>query len=444
LARILILAAAIIGVAGGGLVAYRSFFRLGPGTPRQDAPPSTSRDLPVDPDGYRVETVARRQRDGALRVEDGKGTRIPAPGLLIPDLTRQSAWLDEVSVGLSSREPFETIEVRVLDHATGALLGEGPWAGAGWRAEGTRIEIRRVGALLPERLDLSLRVARTPRSDIVHRIPAHSGGSAETAIGSLSMRELRRGSWTYSRGRGGAIEWTRSAGDEGAAVTAVFDLRPGGEAPEEKFQVWAVTKDSRRIVPDSPHFLSPDEGGAVVVVYELPLEALSHFEARPFRGRDAFTFEDVRLPRVGGTLSPPPAALVPIGGKEVEVASSRLFPIALRVRAMAGVGARGVVGKAGGGAIEAVEGPRPDIESKTTVTYELSGATPERIEIEVLDPSGVSLPAPVPVSGRTALPGRYVFGYVVLEIPLARLGSIRLSLPVPTTGAGAAPPSSGR
>jgi beta-lactamase regulating signal transducer with metallopeptidase domain len=434
---------AVVLIAIGVLVlitfAALSFVRRGPAGLYEKAPMARGLSIGVGPNRFRLDGVARWDRNGSVRLEDGKGDALAGPGPKLPDHGRAVPWLDSACVLIGSREPFDVLEVRVFDHATRQLLGMNDGTQSGFQFSGSRVDIRRTGAPLPDSVDVWLRVVHAPAADPSIRLAAQAGASAPLAAGSISLRELRKGCWSYSmKSAAGSpavtIEWNQVQ-EEDSMCTAVIDWRPepGGKWNKEEYQFCAIAKDGRRsFLNSAPHYLGfhPPET-TEVLEFDLSLEELAGIEFRPFRGRDVFCFDDVRLPGVGESFTPPPAVTVKIDGKETDVVPQDLDPVRLRVRALPGARVRGTVGKFHRGMVEFVPGPAPDIASCTTLIYEITGLSSGSLDLDLFDREGRPLPAGERERSLMASAGLYALGYITVKVPLQRIDAVRLALPSP-------------
>jgi len=421
--------AGIAGVVIMAVAAWQLLDRRGPPGLYERAPGTRSMKIRVGPNAFRLASMSRSDRRGQVRAENGMGRSV----LQAPDHPvdpRTCSWLDEVRATISSEEPFDIVEARIFDASTRSILSDG----SGWTVAGGGIDLRRPGGLLPPCIDIWLRVVHAPRRDPAARLGTEPGVRAPIGSGAVVLRELRRGSWGWSQKRAPdgsvSVDWTGPATDLDGAITVALDWTPGpGGASAEDLAVVAILKDGRRVAPDFPHFLRLGPGERLgMLAIDAPLEELGGLELRPFRGRDVFYFQDVLLPAVGPISGRPPAAEVRVDGKETDARARGLEPIPIRVRVLAGVRGRGIVGKSGRAVIDLAPAD-PGDAGKTTIVYEVRGVAPPSVDISVLNRLGSLMAVTGGSSSSASSPGRYAAGYRVLDVPLDRIGTVRIELP---------------
>ncbi len=418
------------------VLAFLNMGRRGPEGLYERARASRNLSIRIGPNEFRVDSVVRWDRLGSPAVEDGRGRELKKADFELPDFTRQSPWLDLASISISSQEPYHVLELRVFDHETRKLLSADDRTGAGFEFTGSRVELRSAGALLPETVDVWFRVMHLPRNSAAWKLSSQTGASAPLLAGKISLREIREGSWGYTLKSSpekfrSEIQWKESEEDGDIKCTAVFDWTPGpdGSWSQRKYQICAAGTVGELSFPDFPHFVQfPPRESTKVITFGIPRSRLSHFIVRPFHGRDVFYFDGVRLPRV--TQAPaaePPAATIPVGGKEIDTVIRELDPLRIRVQALRGKRVTGISGHSGYGRLHWIPEPIPDLDTKSTVIYEITGFVPNRCHVDLLDREGNKI-SPTPGEEHQARGTCYLLGTRVKDIPLREIASIQIRL----------------
>jgi len=418
----------------------------------ESARPSQDLAVRVGPNRFKVAAVARNDRDGVFRFEDGRGKPLKAPFLVTgPPLTRQSGWLDEADVYLNADPTrLDVIELRVFDHATRTLLTGWDGTGAnyvpsaatrtlltGWDGTGANyvpsalsVRLLSFGRQIPDSVDVWFRAASHPAGNPITRLKGVAGSSVPLPGGSLSVREIRAGASSYSVRYSpgtGRLEYVWAASNASAdhACSVVFDWQGnwgGGE-----YQVCAVGRDGRKLYPDVPHVLDfRATASPWIIAFKIAPADLSHFELRPYGGRHTFYFDGVKLPKMRkrGLWRIPTASLA-VDGREVARDCTEFDPVRVSVRLRRGECCRGVSSDG----IHTLLKPVERLDTTTTVFLEVEGIAGPGWDLAYFDRDGK--PLDVASGGRftSAKSGRHngLCGFATFNIPLDRIGRVEVS-----------------
>jgi hypothetical protein len=232
----------------------------------------------------------------------------------------------------------------------------------------------------------------------------------------------------------GQVEWVKRNDKNAQLCMAAFDFInvPGGSISSgTKFQIAAIATDGTRSIPDYPHFISPSRGITRVIEFDLPADEVSHFEIRPFLGRDRFYFDGLKLPYVSVHPSATsPSVKIHVNGKEADVTSDGLFPAKLHVQVLKGNRAAGIGSRGLHCWVRMAEEPLENTDSMITLIYELKGLAVKNCFFNCFDANGVRIPA----GGRhsfTSNPQGFTIGYWETSIPIENIDHIELSIEKP-------------
>jgi tRNA A-37 threonylcarbamoyl transferase component Bud32 len=422
---------------------------------------TTTGKIKVGPTQFEVSAVARWDRKGIMLVENGLGKELRPYDFKTPDYSDQAAWMDIANIYITpDASRYDVLEVRVFDHRTRQLLQVGGNLALGYSFEhravkqtladenlavdksfsASVIQLRSVGRLLPPVVDVWMRVLHTPENSPMWRLHPTKGSSASMGEISMLFRELRDGSWSYASKSGdsdsgqfpvGRVQWVKKNETDAAVCMAAFDfinVKKGAPGKSDNYQIAAVAKDGTRHIPDHPHFLTPRRGVTRVIEFDLSAEQISHFEIRPFLGRDRFYFDGLKLPRRSVHPSATaPTILIPVNGKEVDVISDGLSPAKLRVQVLKGKRAYGVRSSGIQGWVRMTEEPFENTDSMITLTYDIKGLAAENCSFNCSDAEGVRIAA----GGRHSFasnPQGFTVGYWETNIPIDKISHIELSI----------------
>ncbi len=406
--------------------------------------------IKVGPSTFKVNMVVRWDGGGNPRFEDGLGNEPREIDLKTPDYSKQAAWMDIANIYISPDSArYDVLELRVFDHKTRELLSPKGRIGIGCDVKNSIVQLRSIGAPLPESVDVWVRLLHNPEQDSVWRLDAKAGASAQLNREQISLRTIKDGLWSHSTkqpagGKPGQIQWTKRHEDSDVCM-AVFDfsnVKRRFWGKDEKYQICAVGVDGKRYVPDFPHFIGVVSGATEIIRFGLPAEKVSRFEIRPFHGRDRFYFDNVKLPGIGQrTFDPPPIVTARVTGTRTEFTSSILHPIQVKVRVLPGIAAASA--QSGSGTLAArvypIHEPK-NLDTQTTVIYDFHGIQLNRCFLCYLDHQGNRVSPRPTIDISQGAPARQFTGFETVPIPIDKIERVVLSLvdddPRPTSVAG--------
>ncbi len=291
----------------------------------EKAPHYHGRTARIGPNQIRIESVARNDRDGTIRVETGRGEMLSVKVPYEQILKDCSPWMDVAQIELSpGGDLLDVLELRIFDHERRELIGTNE-ASFGWRAVSSQVlQVYGIGKKLPDRLDVWMRLNSYDAKDSVYRLSPTVGSSVQLGSTSLtvSVKDLQRGfaGWSSTDGFFDVV------GDIHAESAFEFDWQLPEGSPD--MQLCAVTKKGERFGRD--RFVRQ---GNQVVSFPTPVASIDHFEIRRFGGRHRFFFDGVELPESKSALpfADPPVSRVNVGGAEVEATASEFLPLDVRV-----------------------------------------------------------------------------------------------------------------
>ena len=408
----------------------------------EKAPGTTTRKIQVGPTEFSVNAVVRWGPAGRALLENGKGWVLGQLDFKTPDYSAQSQWMDiaNIYVGPDSSQ-YDVLELRVFDHETRKLLQLEYRDAIGYDINNGIVQLRSVGGLLPATIDIWMRVLHNPENSPMWRLNAEKGASVNLENGALLFREIREGRWSYSMkspdlgppdGKTlsvARIEWNERTDDGRTLCTAVFDLPRAQTGDSNRYQIAAVAKDGTRHIPDYPHFLSVAAGHTQVIVFDLSADSLSHFEIRPFHGRDRFYFDGIQLPHVEDRLlAAPPTVPVRLNGKEGRMAIDAFAPARVNVTVLKGMRASGVESSSYHGWVKMTEEPHKNIDSMVTVIYDIDGLRVKKSSFSFLNAEGRELVARSVTSSSTGHPYGFTVGYEVARVALEKVDHLLFSI----------------
>jgi hypothetical protein len=419
-------------IAAGGMAVWRVFF-YEPPTHKiplyERAPGTRPQALDVGPNRVGLRLIARNDRNGSIRYNQRRsaGAKLTAADEKV--LTKPAKWLDVVQIKLDpGPEQIDIIEPRIFDHEKRELLPELSDA-YGWRQVGPNaMQLYGVGRPLPDRLDVWFRAHSYEAGDLVAELAPTKGATCKVPGGNLTLRDIRAGSWSYRSDQG----LMTLHGDRHHQVTIVLSWSVDGGAG--KFQIAAVTKSGDKVHMDgAPHYLAFRSGvrSEEPINFNLPLEAIDHFEVRPFGGRHVFFFEAVELPKASAqAFAPPPKAVVDVFGKEIERELTEFAPFEITVATHRGHWASGT---AAGGSWASVmpTSQATDLDEAFTFTYRGEGLRRLAFSYKFFEAGSAKPLTPADLKQRssgTASGAAVDVGYQEFQTPLDRIESIEVSI----------------
>jgi len=395
--------------------------------------------IKVGPTTFKVNAVVRWDSEGTAHFEDGLGDVLTKVAFMTPGYSKQAPWMDIANIHISPDwERYDVLELRVFDHQTREMLSPKGRIGVGYDIDRSVVQLRSIGAPLPDSVDVWFRLLHNPSDDKVWTVNAKSlGKPVQLYREQISLRTIKDGLWSHSTkqpagGKPGQIQWTKRL-KEGDVCMAVFDfsnVKRRFWGKDEKYQICAVGVDGKRYVPDFPHFIGVVSGTTEIIRFGLPAEKVSRFEIRPFHGRDKFYFDNVKLPRIGQrTFDPPPIVTARVTGTRAEFTSSVLHPIRVKVRVLPGIAAASAQGGSGtlAARVYPIHGPK-NLDTQTTVIYDIHGIQLNRCFLSYLDHEGNRVRARPTIDISQGAPARQFTGFETVPIPIEKIDQIRLSL----------------
>ena len=305
----------------------------------------------IGPNQIRIESIARNDRDGSIRVESGRGQSLDVPVSGAHVLINCASWLDVAQIDLRpGGDLLEILEVRIFDHAQRELLSRLDPA-FGWNVVSPNLlQIYGLQRELPETVDVWLRVHSYAADDDVYELPPTAGASVDVDDQAVTLHEVQAGFVGWSSADGFLPLHGRLHPD------SAFEIRWKPSGDDRHYQIAAVTDDGKRAVDDL--YYEFNSAGNAVVIFPVALESIDHLEIRPFGGKHRFVFDGIRLPTITSKtpFAATPTAVVNTGGKEVTKFVREFQPLDLRLRLVDGNFGRG----SSGGSTSMSLIPRPD------------------------------------------------------------------------------------
>jgi len=300
----------------------------------------------VGPTNFSANAVVRWKRDGGVIITDPKNEAVLTVPFKIPDYSQQAPWMDIAQVYINPGiEKYEAIELRVFDHNKRELLSYEDYVGIGYNIRSSVATIYSIGQLLPDELDIWMRVIHKPAGTKTIRIPAQENAVANLEDNTLKILEIKKGVYSYSSDSVG-INWTKHHSELDEAATSVAFQFNTERNNKKRFQICAISKDGQRLVPDYPHFISSANDRIHVIEIGFPKEQIDYFEITPSVSRDTFYFDGVKLPKVSDSFSPCPKVTFDINGSEGQFTNNDLSPIGLELSAYSDKRVIGTTGSA--------------------------------------------------------------------------------------------------
>jgi beta-lactamase regulating signal transducer with metallopeptidase domain len=277
----------------------------------ENAKGSKNHKIKVGPTKFEAHTVVRWHRDGNPVIMNPTGDALVNVPFKVPDFSDETKWMDIAQVYLSPEQTaYDVIELRVFNHDTRKSLTSegylGEETGVGYSIENSVVTIYSVGKLLPDSLDIWMRVLHRGAKHY-YILESRKQAAVDIDRNTLRILDIAKGQYDWENGK--RTKHHAQYDDIVTTVTVKFD-KPGNK----QYQICAIAKDGRRVVPDFPHFLRPSNGWTKLE-FAVPMDEIKTFEITPFKGRDRFFFDDVKLPPRNGHLDPMRSVRVNINGQ---------------------------------------------------------------------------------------------------------------------------------
>lgn len=335
----------------------------------EQAPSTRSGSIAVGPNRIEIEYLARNDRDGSIRYEDGFGAAVKVTSPNAKRLKDVGPWLDVVEIALApGADLVDVIEFRAFNHETRELLFADD--GYGWALKAPNVvQLYSVKKPIPRRLDLWFRAQSYQSPAQSYKLPAAVGDECKFPHGSVRLKDVQPGSWSST-----GSKLLKCQDPDAPVVTAAleWDVSPSNE----EYQIAAVAADGRRLHTEHFHYISFRSGvvSAEVVSFNLPTAELDHFVLQPFGGRHRFFFEDVEIPAISASpLSSPPVVVIDVNGQEIEREISDYAPIRVVVSTQRGKNFNGVSAGGNQAWVTRRAGGPIDAENTFSVIFQVFG-----------------------------------------------------------------------
>jgi hypothetical protein len=367
--------------------------------------------ITVGPTEVTLGVVARNDRDGTIRFENGRG-RPPAKKATANrnTLVATAPWLDLVEISLRpTPDRIDVIEARVFDHKTRELTS------VQWRmAAPDVLQIYRIGGKLPETLDVWFRAQSYPADDAVATLATTLNSKCSLPGGTATLADMQDGFWGYTSGQG-LVKLGHS--QPGTTLLISWD----GKWGDTDYQISAVSKTGQRSHTDTFHFLRLWDKETRHVFFDMPLEEVDRFEFRPFGGRHVFFFEGVTLPKTSNQpFAKPSTVKVPIGGRETKATLTEFSPLEFRLQTQTENQIETATASDG-------------LEAGFTLTYQCTGRLKPKFRF--FDRNSVELTQnPGPSMSQTGGSSQVrTQGSAFYNLPLEQVDSIEVTLELPSS-----------
>jgi hypothetical protein len=421
---LLMLTAAAILLAVWKVATYEPYTHRIPLYERADG---TRGSMDLGPNRAEISLLARNDRDGTIRREDGRGQAVANRTAKNESaLVGAARWLDVVQIELApTPDRLDIIEARIFDHATRELIPSVDSA-FGWRVvEPDAVQVYGLGKELPRKLDVWLRLQSYPAGDAVAKLATAPGSQISLPSGTITLKDIRAGYWAYVPRRG----LQTVTNDPGVGTTLVVQW--DGKWQDMDYQIAAISKSGEKSHTDTFHFLrfSPAKTETRPIYVEMSLDDVAHFELRPFGGRHRFFFEEVTLPATsGGAFTNPPTVQVKIGGAETETKIAEFSPLDVRVGTQRGLWADGVASRGSQRFFTRQPGGATDVDSAFTLTFRTGVDVSPRFRFLVRGKEGFA--GDSDLGGRGSLRSGS-FGYNEYLTPLKEVEMVEVSIGQP-------------
>ena len=382
----------------------------------------------VGPTKFEAHSVIRWQRNGNPIIKNPNGSEKRIIGMEIPDFSSQAKWMDIAQVHLSpAPEEYEVIELRVFDHTERKLLNEKDYLAVGYERRDVSVNLFSVGKLLPEKIDVWMRVLHVPDTKKVWQIKPQVDASAEIDGNTLNILAVRDGGdYGYSSSPTG-ITWKKHdiRTDKLATTIALKFNKPD----KKQYQICAVSKDHKRYVPDYPHFIR-GANSIHVLTFGFPKDQINHFEVSPFISRDTLYFDGIKLPDIGkdgSNFSAAPELRFLINGKEGQFNSGSLSPFNIKLEALNN--------KKISGYSSSTESWRcqlhvdDSVEGTSAFGYRIDGLLTNNVKLSYYDRNGIKVDTGKPYrQGVYGFGNNLTLGYDSLKKPIGEIHSVGLQI----------------
>ncbi len=342
----------------------------------EKAPYTSSRKIKIGPNTIAIRSIARNRYNGKIHMVSGGGLSQQIPNA--QQLKDCAKWLDVVQLELSpGPELAEIIEVRIFDHETRDLLSASSY---GWQVvEPNLLQVYGLGNEVPAKLDVWLRLHSHVDAK-VYKLAPTPGASVKIPGGTISIAEVkdRYAGWSSAQG------FFPSQSNSGVDSAVLLDWQ--GNWPEQtKYQITTVSDVGEREYQGQFMMLNWNSNSMGPRTSHFPLDAIDHFELRPFGGRHRFFFDGLEVPpSTGRKFDPPPTAIIKTDGDECQGFLPQFDPLRLRYRVERGNNI------SGGAAHQTLAwiiqtGPRQNVDTEFTLLFRLQGLAALQLDVRLQD-----------------------------------------------------------
>ena len=389
----------------------------------------------VGPNLVAIKLVARNRRDGRIAAEDGHGKpQVNQPAVAAALLSQAASWLDIVQIELTPKEKLlDILELRIFDHETRTLLSDVN-QNFGYRVlPSNLIQLYGLGADLPEKVDVWLRLQSYDPSDKALRLNPTRGATCQLPGGTLKLTDLRAGSWAYDSRKNPRHHLLH--GNDSDIISTELEWQGNWQAG--RYQIAAVTKDGQKRHASHPHFIRFYSNGLsrLPIQFPIALTEIDHFEMRPFGGRHRFFFEAVKLPVAdGGRFQPPPTAMVAINRQEVKLDLDEFAPLSLNVATLSGVRVAGNSSSGGRYSVRYKKHDQLSDDEYFALVYRVEGLGQAGWDFEFLSADTNRVLSKTEMRQRSSgeiTGGTNKLGTLDFESPLDEVGAVKIRLQSP-------------
>ncbi|MFN3149189.1 hypothetical protein [Bremerella sp.] len=288
---------------------------------------TSGRQITVGPNVVSITSIARNRYDGSIDILKGPGLSAAIPNADV--LKKCGKWLDIVQIELEpGPKQLRIAEVRVFHHDTRTLFENN--VGLGWRlASPNIVQVYGIGTEVPERFDLWF-CARSYPSDEVAILQPRAGSQSTLSGGVVGVGELKQdyAGWSSTSG---FVE----SGPQNLIGGSAVRLDWYGNWPEDDWRdVLVVTRSGWTDYSCKDVNLRYASENSTISRFDLPIEAVDHFEIRPHVRDNVFFFDGLQtLPATGRKFDPPPTPTRSIDEMLAGTTLDELAPLSISTRA---------------------------------------------------------------------------------------------------------------
>ncbi len=421
-------------VAALSIVGWQKYIYVHPAhknTMYEKAPFTNSGQFKLGKNVVSIKSITHSDRGNRIVAEDRMGKPLASPPAYAEMLKSSADWLDTVQLELDAGDSeFEVIHARIFDYSTRTAIGKTD-PQTGYRMiDPSTLQIYRLGAKLPDRLDVWLRVRSYPKKngEIVKLNPAVNR-PAKGLGGSFEIVEFCDGFASYSTATGQLVGDPQSA-DRESAYLVKFD---GNWPKGQRVQIVTVGKNGDRR-HEAQYFTFTDYYSDHPKLLTLPMgrEQIDHIEIREFVDRRVFFFQGLKVPTTSqSAFVRPPHVEIPAGSLAEELSITEFLPLDVSVAMESGSTATGTFSSEHAQDImRNINNTKMDSHA-TFITRTMGlGGRCLSVNVAATDPEKGAI---VPLRRGSGSSGGSAshLKYQVLQVPIEQVDSIQLRLPDP-------------